>query len=139
MGSVNRARGIGGWLLVLCLLLLVYQPIAVGLVASSLLDSVGAVGVPVALLLLTRLLVTGFGIAAGLALAARRPGAVAIAKASLALSAATDLMVYATPYFPSRRAPGETPVYAAVSLAYYAIWLTYLFRSKRVRATFGQA
>jgi hypothetical protein len=83
--------------------------------------------------------VCAFGIAAGLALLRRLPSAVTIAKAALVASAATDLFVYATPYFPSNRLPGDTPIYVAVSLAYHAIWLTYLFTSKRVRDTYGQA
>src|SRR5262245_31878995 len=122
MASVNRARGVGGWLLVLCVLLLVWQPVSLGLGASDTLDALALGGLPLTLILLTRLLATGFGIAAGLALLARRPGAVTIAKISLGLSAAVDLFVYATPYFPTDRAPGQTVYYAAASLVYYAIW-----------------
>ena len=129
--------GIGGWLLVLCLLLLIWQPISLGLVASSMLDALASGGLPAVLILLTRLIVTGFGIAAGLALLGRRTGAVTLAKVSLALSAATDVFVYTTPFFPSNRAPGETPVYIAVSLTYSIVWIIYLFRSKRVRETFS--
>ena len=129
--------GIGGWLLVLCLLLLIWQPISLGLVASSMLDALASGGLAAVLILLTRLIVTGFGIAAGLALLSRRPGAVTLAKVSLALSAATDVFVYTTPFFPSNRAPGETPVYIAVSVTYSIVWIVYLFRSKRVRETFS--
>jgi hypothetical protein len=129
--------GVGGWLLVLCLLLLVWQPLSLGLVASSVLDSLAVRGWPLALVLLTRMLVTGFGIGAGLALLARRPGAVTLAKVSLALSAATDVFVYTTPLFPSDRPPGATPVYIGVSLAYSIVWMTYLTRSERVRDTFS--
>jgi hypothetical protein len=129
--------GVGGWLLVLCLLLLIWQPISLGLVASSVLDSLASGGLPAVLILLTRLLVTGFGIGAGLALLGRRPGAVTLAKVSLALSAATDVLVYTTPFFPSNRAPGETPLYLAVSLTYSTVWMVYLFRSRRVRETFS--
>jgi hypothetical protein len=128
--------GIGGWLLVLCLLLLIWQPISLGLVASSMLDALASGGLPAVLILLTRLIVTGFGIAAGLALLGRRPGAVTLAKVSLALSAATDVFVYTTPFFPSNRAPGETPMYIAVALTYSIVWIVYLFRSKRVRETY---
>ena len=128
---------IGGWLLVLCLLLLIWQPLSLGLVASSMLDALASGGLPAVLILLTRLIVTGFGIAAGLALLGRRPGAVTLAKVSLALSAATDVFVYTTPFFPSNRAPGETPVYIAVSVTYSIVWIVYLFRSKRVRETFS--
>jgi hypothetical protein len=123
----------GGWLLVLIVLLLVWQPLSFGLVASATLDRLATRGVPLAALLLTRVVVIGFGIAAGLALAARRPGGVVLARASLVASAALDVFIYATPYFPTNLPPGDAPIYAAVSVAYSAIWLVYLARSKRVR------
>src|SRR5213593_4067398 len=129
--------GVGGWLLVLCLLLIIWQPLSLGLVASSMLDALASGGLPAVLILLTRLIVTGFGIAAGLALLGRRPGAVTLAKFSLALSAATDVFVYTTPFFPSNRAPGETPIYIGVTLAYATVWFLYLSRSKRVQRTYG--
>jgi hypothetical protein len=131
--------GVGGWLLVLCLLLIVWQPLSLGLVAASVLDSVAAGGLPPVVVLLTRLLVAGFGIGAGLALLGRRPGAVTLAKVSLALSAAADVFVYTTPFFPSNRAPGETPIYIVASVAYNLGWFLYLFYSKRVRNTYGPA
>jgi hypothetical protein len=131
--------GIGGWLFVLCALLLVWQPISTGLVASRMLGLLPIRGLPVALVVILRVLATGFGVAAGLALLGLRPGAVVLARISLLASAATDLIVYLTPYFPSNRAPGETPVYVLVSLAYHTVWLAYLFRSKRVAATFRDA
>jgi len=129
--------GIGGWLLVLCALLLVWQPLSLGLIASSVLDSLIVRGLPVALVLLARLVVAGFGIAAGLALAARRESAVALAKASLVLSAAMDVFVYVTPYFPNNRPPGDTTIAIILSIATAAIWLAYLSRSRRVRNTFA--
>jgi len=129
--------GIGGWLLVLCLLLLIWQPISLGLVASSMPDVLASGGLPAVLILLTRLIVTGFGIAAGLALLGRRPGAITLAKVSLVLSAATDVFVYTTPFFPSNRAPGEAPIYIVVTLAYSTLWFLYLLGSKRVQSTYG--
>jgi hypothetical protein len=66
----------------------------------------------------------------------QRRGAVSLARWSLLLSAAMDLFVYATPFMPSNRLPGTTPLFAAASLTYYAIWLAYLSRSKRVRNAF---
>lgn len=132
-----QPRGIGGWLLVLCVLLLVWQPLSLGLVASSALDAIAVRGLPLALVLALRLVVAAFGIAAGIALAAGRPAAVTMAKASLVLSAAADLFVYLTPYFPSNRMPGDTPFYVAGSLAYSGAWLMYLVRSRRVHHTFG--
>jgi hypothetical protein len=138
MKEVNGPVGVGGWLLVLCVLLLVWQPLSLGLLASGVLDDLALRGVPLALVLVLRVIVAAFGIAAGLALVNRRPGAVALAKTSLVASAATDVFVYATPYFPSNRMPGETPFYIAAALAYYIVWLAYLFRAKRVKNTFTE-
>jgi hypothetical protein len=135
-GSPDPRVAVGGWLLVLCLLLLIWQPINVGLTASRALNSITLGGVPVVLVMLLRLVVAGLGVAAGLALLSRRAGAVAFARAVLVASAATDAFVYLTPYFPSSRAPGETPIIVAVSLAYYTAWIVYLSRSRRVRRTF---
>jgi uncharacterized protein DUF2569 len=122
---------------VLCALLLVWQPLSLGLIASNVVDSLIVRGLPVALVLLARLLVAGVGIAAGLALAARRESAVALAKASLVLSAAMDVFVYVTPYFPNNRPPGDTSIAIILSIATAAIWLAYLSRSRRVRNTFA--
>jgi len=130
-------EGIGGWLLVLCLLLIVWQPISFGLVASSLLNRLAIRGWPFALVLTWRVVVTAFGIASGLALLGRHPAAVSMAKASLVASAATDVFVSTTSYFPNNRMPGDTAIVLITSLTYYAIWLAYLFRSKRVRRTYG--
>jgi hypothetical protein len=128
---------IGGWLLLLCLLLLIWQPLNVGLTASRTLNSLALGGLPVALVLVLRLLVAGLGIAAALALLNRRTGAVNFARGALVVSAATDLFVELTPYTPLNRAPGETPVFVAASLIYYGAWLLYLSRSRRVRRTYG--
>lgn len=130
-------KGVRGWLLVLVVLLLVWQPVSLGLVASRVVDAIAIRGLPLALVLLLRLVVTALGIAAGLALAGERPSAVAMAKASLVASAAVDIFVYLTPYFPNNRMPGDTPFYIVGSLAYSGAWLMYLFRSRRVRNTFG--
>jgi hypothetical protein len=128
--------GVGGWLLVLCILLIGWQPIELGLVASSALDELAIRGLPLAVLLTARLVVAGLGIAAGLALLGRMPAAVSIAKLSLIVSLGADLFVYATPYWPASRVPGDAPLYVAASLTYYGLWLAYLFRSDRVRRTF---
>jgi hypothetical protein len=134
MASVKS--GIGGWLLVFCGVLLVWQPLSFALLASSSLDAIAVRGVPLAAGLVLGLLVTALGIAAGLALMARRPAAVALAKISLVASAAMDMAVYVTPYFPNNLAPGETPFYVAASLAWFGGWFLYLTRSQRVKSTF---
>jgi hypothetical protein len=128
--------GVRGWLLVLCALLLIWQPLSLGLAASSVLQALPIRGLSLALVLTLRMLVTAIGIAAGLALAARRAAAVRLANVALVASAATDVFVYSTPFYPNNRLPGDTVWFIAVSLAYHAIWLIYLLRSTRVRNTF---
>ncbi len=94
-------------------------------------------GTAVASILILRLIVVGFGMAAGRALQHVQPGAVTLAKAALLASAAMDVFVYTTPYFPNNRVPGDTPLYVAATLAYHGAWLLYLARSERVRATYA--
>jgi hypothetical protein len=132
----GHLRGVRGWLLVLCALLLIWEPISFALIAANTLPALSVRGLPLAVGLLARTGVTAFGIAAGIALITRRGPAVAMATLALMLSAATDLVVYATPYFPNNRMPGDTPFYVAASIAYHGIWLTYLFRSTRVKNTY---
>ena len=127
------AEGVGGWLLLLCRLLVVFHPLSLAVTAAGALGAVSTRGTAVALILILRLVVIGFGMAAGRALQDMRPGAVTLAKAALLASAATDVFVYTTPYFPNNRAPGDTPLYVAATLAYHGAWLAYLTFSRRVR------
>ena len=128
--------GVGGWLLVLCVWLLGWQPLSLALTASGALEALSLRGLPVGLILLMRLAVAAVGVAAGIALFTRRPASVALARVSLALSAVGDTVVYTTSYFPSNRTPGEAPIYAVGSLLFYGAWIVYLFRSKRVKYTY---
>jgi hypothetical protein len=122
---------------VLCVLLLAWEPVRFGLVVSNALPALSYRGTPLALLLIARVLTTGFGVAAGLALISRRPAAVAMAKAALLVAATLDVVTYTTPSMPSNRMPGDTPFYVAASVIYYGLWLAYLSRSKRVRRTYA--
>ena len=137
--SRRSPKGVGGWLGLLCRILLLWQPLSLAVIGSSALNSLSVRGLPLALVLLGRLIVAAVGVGAGLALLRQRPGAVTLAKASLILSAGADVFVYTTPYFPNNRPPGDTTVILAASLVWYAVWLAYLFRSKRVREAFGTA
>ena len=116
---------------------MVFHPLSLAVTASNALSALSVRGTAVALILLLRLVVVGFGMAAGRALQTVRPGAVALATTALLLSAATDVFVYTTPYFPNNRLPGDTASYVAASLAYHAAWVMYLARSSRVRNTFS--
>jgi hypothetical protein len=134
--AVNDFARVRGWLLVLCVLLLVWQPISLSLTIAGRLDRLWLRGPGFAVVLAARFLAAALGIAAGLSLMARRPGAVGLARASLTFSAAIDVFAYATPWYPNNRPPGDAPLILIGSLMYYALWLAYLSRSKRVASTF---
>jgi len=129
--------GVGGWLLLLCRLLIVFHPLSLAATASGALSALSVRGAPVAIILAVRLLVVALGVAAGLALQGGRSGAVILTKVALVISAATDVFVYTTPYFPSNRAPGDTTLLVLASVAYHTAWLMYLVRSRRVRNVFS--
>lgn len=128
--------GVRGWLLVLCGLLLIYQPISLAYVAPTILESLPIRGLPTALLLAARVVCVATGIAAGISLMARQRTGVHLARIALVATTATDLFIYATPYYPNHRMPGDTPIYVAVSLLYSGVWLAYLARSRRVSNTY---
>jgi hypothetical protein len=129
-------RRLGGWLLLLSRLLLVYQPVSLAISASAALASLPTRGPKVLVAIAVRVLVTGLSVAAGLALTNLAPGAVTLAKAALVASAACDLFILTTSFYPNNRPPGDTPYYVAISLAYHGVWLAYLYRSERVRRTY---
>jgi hypothetical protein len=129
--------GIGGWLQIFIRILLIWDPLRLAYIVSTALAALNVRGPSLAYLLVARLLVTAFGITAGLALTNRRPAALPLARLSVTISAAMDLFVYLTPYMPNNRMPGDTPFYMAASLAFWGAWLLYLFRSRRVLNTYG--
>ena len=130
------AERVSGWLLILSRLLVVFHPLVLAVTAAGALGALSVRGTAVALILIVRLGVVGFGMTAGRALQNLQPNAVTLAKAALILSGATDLFIYLTPYFPSNRIPGDTPLYVAATAAYHGAWVLYLFRSARVRNTY---
>jgi len=130
---LTRVRG---WLLLLCVLLLVWQPVSLSMTTAGRLEDLSLRGPGFAVVLVARFFAAALGIAAGLSLLQRKPGAVTIARASLIVSAAVDVFVYATPWYPNNRPPGDATLILAGSLAYYTVWLAYLARSKRVDAIY---
>jgi len=131
-GNATPARPV--LVIALSAVLLVWQPLSLATTMSGLVEELSIRGAGLGFILLARLLAAGLGIAAGLALFQVKPGAVAIAKASLVVSAAVDVLVYATPYSPRNRPPGDSTIVLIASLIYYGAWFAYLTRSKRVRA-----
>jgi hypothetical protein len=126
-----------GWLLLLCVVLAVVNPGTLAVLAASRVDSGVSPSTLVLTLLGVRLVVTSVGVAAGMALWNRRPGAVQLAKASLVLSAIEAIGRLSTRVGLSETPPGlRLPVALAVIL-FNAAWYLYLDKSRRVRATYG--
>jgi hypothetical protein len=136
-GEERGPQGVGGWLQVLVRMLTLWHPIIYGLSSSAAVAAVSVRGPAVAIVIVARLAVVAYGIAAGMVLRTGAATAVRFAITSLALSAAMDIFIFTTSYYPSNRMPGETPLYAAATIGYYAAWIVYLLRSKRVRNTFS--
>jgi hypothetical protein len=134
----DSKRRLGIWLVLLAGLLLVGHPLNLALSASTAIDALPLRGFTLGAVLVVRLIVAAVGVGAGVALLGRRPGAATFARWALILSAATDLFVYATPYYPSNRPPGVTPIVGTVSMLYHGAWLIYLARSTRVRLLFDE-
>jgi hypothetical protein len=107
---------------------MIAEPLGLALYASSIVTRVADRGASAVLLLVGRLAIAAIDIAAGRALWYGRPGAVALARVALALTAVGVLLTSLSPVFPHNRPPGTTwPVLTAL-LIYYAAWFVYLMR-----------
>lgn len=137
MMDLRREPGrAAGLLWLLALLLTVWEPVSFALVAAGAFNAISVRGFPVAVMLLARLAGTALAFAAGRALLDLRPGAPTLTRAALIILAAVQLIAQLTPWFPSNRLPGETPLYVGWTLVYYGGWLAYMTWSKRVAAQF---
>jgi hypothetical protein len=126
-----------GWLLLLCILLTVWNPATLALVAASRVEGPGTTSHLALTLLAVRLVVTSVGVAAGLALWHKRAGAVTLAKASLMLSALEVVGRLSARPGSSDAPPGTRLPLALALIVYNGAWYLYLEKSRRVRATYG--
>jgi hypothetical protein len=133
----DRDTRTGGWLLILCGCLALWQPLNLAIAAAAALAALPIRGWPLGALLAVRVAVAALGVGAATAILDRRPTALGLARAALVLSCATELFVYSTSIFPNNRIPGDTPLYVAWTLLFHGAWLMYLSRSRRVRETLG--
>lgn len=118
---------------VLSRLLLVWEPANFALAALGAFNAIALRGWPVVAVLAARLTTAVLSVAASRALAGRHAGARTLARGALLSSLAVHLFVYATPYFPSNRMPGDTLWYAGLACVYYCGWSAYLTWSVRAR------
>ncbi len=126
-----------GWLLLLCILLAIWNPASLAVVAAGRVWSAAPPSTLALVLLAVRLFVTGIGVAAGMALWHKRAGAVRLAKASLVLSAIEVVGRLSTRAGLSEAPPGTRLPLAVALILFNAAWYLYLEKSRRVRATYG--
>jgi hypothetical protein len=130
--------GVGGWLLVLVLLLTIWNPANLALhAAASVLNLGGRSTLSIAFLVI-RLALAGIGVAAGLALWLRRPGAVWLAKLALVLFALESIVRLSTRVDLSSAPPGTRLPTALFVILHNGAWFLYLQTSRRVRETYGE-
>ena len=84
-----------------------------------------------------RLAITSVGVAAGIALWLRRPGAVWLAKLALMLFGIEAVVRLSTRVGLSTAPPGTRLPLAIFIIVHNAAWYLYLQISRRVRATYG--
>ncbi len=134
--KLARAARPTGWLLVLCFLLCVWEPLSLALSASSSIDAI-TLGQPGrAAFLAFRILVAGVGVAAGIAIWNCRTHGLTLAKTTLGLSAASAIIRYT--WFPGNAPPDLRLPLASLLVGIDAAWYAYLIRSRKAQGLRGQ-
>jgi len=133
----SQSATLGGWLLLLSRVLLIYQPLNLAVSAATALNSLPTRGPRVLVAIAVRVLGAAVSVAAGLALTNRQPHAVRLTQIALLVSMACDVFIDTTSFYPNNRPPGDTPFYVAATVAVHLAALLYVSRSKRAQQLSG--
>jgi len=124
-------------ILFLVFILAIWNPANLALQAASTVWNIGSQSTLSIVFLATRLIITSVGVAAGLALWLRRPGAVSLAKLSLVLFGIEAVVRLSSRADLGSAPPGTRLPLAAFIVLHNASWYVYLHLSRRVRAVYG--
>jgi hypothetical protein len=106
-------------------LLVVWEPLALAVAASSWIQALVDRGVAAVAFLVVRLAITGLGMAAGGRLWQGQPGGIALARWSYALQLAATIVAYTTRLWPTTLPPGVRGPAFVLGLAWYTAWLAW--------------
>jgi hypothetical protein len=122
-----------GWLLILCWLLCIWDPLNLAWSASSSLATLPIDRLGRLVFLILEVLVAGVGVAAGIAIWSRQMHGLVLAKIALGLSAATALIRFV--WFPGNVPPDLRVPLGVFFVAYNAAWYAYLIFSREAKLT----
>ena len=124
----------GGWLMVLCALLFLREPMRFARELTTSLDTLAMRGVPALVELAAHAVTAIIAVAAGWGLWIRHSQAPALARVALLASAAVTVQTLYWSSLPGSTVPGQELPLAILAIAHAAGWLAYLRYSRRVRA-----
>jgi len=114
----------------LAFVLVVWAPLNLSVSAAALLDSLADRGWRAIVLLVVRLAVTGFGVAAGRALWSQSRGAFTLARWATGLSLGVALVTATTSIWPTQLPPGLREPVAIATVAWHALWFLWTLRQQ---------
>jgi hypothetical protein len=125
-----------GPLLILCAYLVLWQPLNFGAEVTATLSTLTMRGPAAVIELSVHALVSALSLAGGWALWMGNPSAPALAAVAVTACGATSVQSLYWTSLPDNIMPGDRLPLAVAAVAHAAGWLTYLRRSRRVRALF---
>ena len=126
----------GGWLLLLCGYLGLWQPLTLAAEVSATLGTLGMRGPAGVAELSAHAAVSAFAVAAGWGLWVGNPKAPVFAEIGLVACALASVQSLYWTRLPLNTMPGDRLPLAIVAIAHAAGWITYLRKSRRVRSLF---
>jgi hypothetical protein len=127
----------GGWLLLLCAYLGIWQPVSFAAESSLALGSVSMRGTIGVLELTVHAAITAIAVAAAWALWIRNPNAPRMAEIALVGGALATVQTLSFSRLPHDVVPGARLPIALFAIAHATGWIVYLRRSRRVRSYYS--